>query len=275
MINRFTRRRILNLGLTLLCLVGLWAWMSVRERALLDTAFATGYVLIAAVGFLALYNLRKKLPFLPLGSSTSWLQWHIYVGMGSIGVFALHAGAAWPDGVLESALAIAYLLTVGSGMLGLYLTRTIPPQLARVGRQVIYERIPALRHEIWRRADEVVLAAVAASGATTLAEFYATRLYDFIARPRRLAYQLRPTSAPRKALLGELQSVRRYLSEQEQGPCEELFGLIRQKDDLDFHEARQKLLKMWLFAHLCLTCALVLLALLHALLAHAFHGGAA
>jgi hypothetical protein len=76
-------------------------------------------------------------------------------------------------------------------------------------------------------------------------------------------------------LLGELQSVRRYLSEQEQGPCEELFGLIRQKDDLDFHEARQKLLKMWLFAHLCLTCALVLLALLHALLAHAFHGGAA
>jgi hypothetical protein len=54
-----------------------------------------------------------------------------------------------------------------------------------------------------------------------------------------------------------------------------LFALVRRKDDLDFHEARQKLLKVWLFAHIGLTYALVLLALLHALMAHAFGGGAA
>jgi hypothetical protein len=100
-------------------------------------------------------------------------------------------------------------------------------------------------------------------------------LYDFFARPRRLSYQLRPTSAARRELLGEMQNVRRYLSDQEQGACEELFALVRRKDDLDFHEARQKLLKVWLFAHIGLTYALVLLALLHAVMAHAFGGGAA
>ena len=123
--------------------------------------------------------MRKKLPFLPLGSSTAWLQWHLYVGLGSVGLFALHAGATWPNGVLETALALVYLLTVASGLVGLYLTRTIPAQLARVGEEVIYERIPALRHAVRQQAGDVVLESVAASGATTLADFYLARLYDF------------------------------------------------------------------------------------------------
>lgn len=271
----FVRRRIRNAALTLLALAAVWAWVRAEEHALRHSAFTSGYLLLAAIGFLAIYNVRKKLPFLPLGRSTAWLQWHLYVGMGTLGVFAMHAGMALPNGVLETSLAIVYLLTVGSGMLGLYFTRTIPAQLARVGEEVIYERIPALRRAVWRRADEVVLASVSASGVTTLADFYTSRLYAFFARRRRLAYQLRPTTAPRRAMLREMQDVRRYLSDQEQAACEELFALVRRKDDLDFQEARQGLLKVWLFAHIALTYALVLLALLHALLAHAFYGGAA
>jgi hypothetical protein len=69
--------------------------------------------------------------------------------------------------------------------------------------------------------------------------------------------------------------LRRYLSEQEQTGCERLFGLLRRKDDLDFQSARQNALKLWLFAHIGLTYALVVLALLHWLLAHAFQGGVA
>jgi hypothetical protein len=68
--------------------------------------------------------------------------------------------------------------------------------------------------------------------------------------------------------------LRRYLSEQELAGLERLYALVRRKDDLDFHDARQRALKLWLFVHIALTCALVLLALLHGLLAHAFHGGA-
>jgi hypothetical protein len=54
-----------------------------------------------------------------------------------------------------------------------------------------------------------------------------------------------------------------------------LFALARRKDDLDFHEARQKLLKLWLFVHIALTCILVPLAVVHGLVVHAFHGGGA
>jgi hypothetical protein len=49
---------------------------------------------------------------------------------------------------------------------------------------------------------------------------------------------------------------------------------MRKKDDLDFHAARQGLLKAWLFAHIGLTYSLVLLALLHAVVVHVYWGGA-
>lgn len=259
----------------MLALVGIGWWVLGVERSLGSSAFATGYLLLGAVLFLALYNVQKKLPFLPLGSSATWLQWHLYVGMGTVAVFVLHAGADWPRGILDSALAAVYLLTVASGVIGLYLTRTIPVQLSRIGQEVIYERVPALQREVRLRAGEVVLESVTASGATTLADFYTSRLYDFFGQSRGWRYFWRPTTARRRALMSEMQDFRRYLSEPELAGCERLFSLVRRKDDLDFHQARQRLLKLWLFAHIGLTYALVLLALLHGLLAHAFHGGAA
>jgi hypothetical protein len=120
-----------------------------------------------------------------------------------------------------------------------------------------------------------VLESVAASGATTLADFYVAKLYDFFHRSRGLRYFVRPTTALRRSLMHELQDARRYLTDHELTACERLFALVRRKDDLDFHEARQRLLKTWLFAHIGLTYALVVLALLHGLLALAFRGGTA
>jgi hypothetical protein len=271
----FTRRRIRNVGLTAMAVAAVWLWTRAEERGLSSSAFSTGYLLLAAVLFLALYNVRKKLPFLPLGSSAAWLQWHLYVGIGSVGLFALHAGIRWPTGVLNSSLAVAYLTTAASGIVGLYMTRTIPRQLARVGAEVIYERIPALHLQVRTQAGEAVLASVTASGATTLADFYVARLFDFFHRSRGPRYFIRPTTARRRSLMHELTDIRRFLSDHEQAACERLFALLRRKDDLDFHEARQRLLKTWLFAHIGLTYGLVVLALLHGLLALAFRGGGA
>ncbi len=272
--TKLASRRIRNASVTLVALAVLWQCVRSQERNLGSTSFTTGYVLLAAVVFLALYNVRKKLPFLPLGSSTAWLQWHLYVGLGSMGVFALHVGATWPNGVLETTLALIYLLTFASGLVGLYLTRTIPAQLARVGYDVVYERIPALRHAVCQQAGDVALESVVNSGTTTLADFYLARLYDYFQQPRGAWYLLRPTTTARRSLMREMRDVRRYLSDQEQTSCERLFALLRRKDDLDFHEARQGLLKLWLFVHIGLTCMLVIGAILHGILAHGFNGGA-
>src|SRR5262249_2941444 len=126
----FTRRRIRNFGLTAMTVAVVGMWRGAQERGLGPSGCFTGRLLLGTVLFLALYNARKKFPFLPLGTSATWLQWHIYAGLGSVGLFALHAGIPWPAGLLNSALAGFYLATVASGIIGLYLTRSIPQQLS-------------------------------------------------------------------------------------------------------------------------------------------------
>jgi hypothetical protein len=271
----FVYRRVRNLCLLLLALATVGMLVRAMERSLHPATFVTGYLLFGAVLFLALYNVRKKLPSVPLGNSATWLQWHVYVGLGSLVLFGLHLGWKVPTGGFDVLLAGIYLLTFGSGLVGLYLTRTIPAQLAHLGEEVIYERAPAIRQQVWRQANETALEAVTASGATTLADFYAARLYDFFGRSRGWAYVLRPTTIRRRNLMREMQDLRRYLAEQEQASSERLFSLVRRKDDIDFAEARQRLLKLWLFGHIALSYTLMLLGVLHGLLAHAFRGGAA
>jgi hypothetical protein len=269
----FAQRRIRGICWTLGLLAVVSLWVRTAEHQLRDTSFVSGYLLLAAIAFLTLYNLRKKLPQLPLGSSTAWLQLHIYIGLATLGLVALHVGPRIPTGRLDWALLCVYLTTAVSGLIGLYLTRTIPKQLARVGEEFIYERIPQLRRRVADEAQTLVVEAAGATAATTLADFYIERLFEYFGRPRGWRYLVRPTSRLRRTLLSELHALRRFLTEGERTRCERLFALVRKKDDLDFHAARQGLLKLWVFVHLGLTYALVVLSLVHAWAAHAYWGG--
>ncbi len=269
----FIRRRLFSILLTFAVLASLVYWAHYQKSTLGHAAFGTGYFLLAAIFFLALYNVRKKLPVLPWASSAEWLQAHIYVSLGTVLLFGLHVDWRLPTGILDSTLAGLYFATFVSGILGLVWTRTIPVRLARVSEEVIYERIPMLRGQLRDRAQKAVLETVRASGATTLGEFYSRRLHRFFEKSRGLGYFLRPSNRLRRRLLAELTEVNRYLSPPERATSEQLFALVRRRDDLDFHAALQWRLKAWLFLHIGLTYPLLLVACLHGLLAHLFDGG--
>ncbi len=270
----FASRRLSSAALMFVVLAALAFWTWQQKSTLGHTSFGTGYVLLLAIVFLAVYNIRKKLPMLPWGSSSDWLQAHIYVALGSAFLFALHIDWRLPNGILDTTLATLYLATFVSGLVGLVWTRTIPARLARVSEEVIYERIPMLRSQLCERAEAAVLETVRSSGATTLGEFYSRQLHSFFEKSRSLGYFFRPNNRLRRRMLAELTEIRRYLSEPEQATCEQLFALIRRRDDLDFHAAMQWRLKMWLFLHIGLTYPLLAVASLHGLLAHLFDGGA-
>lgn len=272
--NSFASRRLRNCAITLCAALAVvwYVWWS--EARLERPAFATGYLLLVCIGFLALYNTRKKLPVLAWTTSAGWLQAHIYIALFSAIVFGTHTAWRIPSGYLETTLSLLYVVTFVSGLIGLYWTRTIPPKLARVSEEFLYERIPALRTEVQTRAQEAVLETVRSTGSETLGDFYTQRVQGYLEKPRGLYYWLRPTSSVRKRLLAELTEVTRYLSEPERKASEKLFALIRRRDDLDFHAAMQWRLKAWLFVHIGLTYPLLLVACLHGWLAHLFYGGA-
>ncbi len=256
-----------------LIMVAITAWWRYEWLTLRPHAFTSGGLLGSAVVFLAAYNLRKRLTFLPLGSSATWLKVHLYVGVGAVWLFLLHTSFRIPNGIFESSLAALYLLVTASGLHGLYLTRTIPGRLAALGEEPIWERIPGLRRKVAERAQELVLIARDDSSAGVVTDIYSRRLFRFFEGPRGWRYYLRPTSTLRRQLLAELGELKRYLGEPQQQLVEELAALTARKDDLDYHHALQGWLKCWLFGHIGGTYALLLFAGFHAVQAHAFHGG--
>ena len=242
------------------------------SRVLPHYAYLTGWALFAVMMLLAVYNARKKLPFLPLGNSEHWLQFHIYAGFFTVALFLIHVNFRVPTGWFEGTLAWLYVLVTGSGVAGLVLSRVLPRRLATRGGEVIYEKIPALRHGLRQSAEALALGEATRSPA--IAEFYGRKLAGFFSGPRSFWHHLLESRQPLNVVMVELEDLRRYLNDRERATLEKLAQLVRQKDGLDYHHALQTTLRLWLFVHVPLTYGLMILSLLHIVLVFAFSGGA-
>lgn len=247
-------------------------WLNGKFNALPNYAFLTGWALLAGMFILTIYNVRKKLPFLPLGKSETWLQIHIYLGFFTTLLFLIHLNFRLPHGWFEITLAWLFVLVSGSGFVGLFFSRVLPRRLATRGGEVIFEKIPALRHALKTEAEKLSLGADAKS--PVIAEFYARRLANFFAGPKNCQLHLVESRRPLNALLAELEDLRRTGSDDERATLEKLAALVRQKDGLDYHRALQLALKLWLFVHIPLTYGLLIFTVLHIVLVFGFSGGA-
>lgn len=268
----FVARRWTFLTIALLAAIVLVTALAAYHLRLHPTAFTSGWILLAMILFLAGYNLRKKLKLFPLLPTAWWLQAHIYVALLAIVVFAWHTGLRLPRGPLETALGSIYLLTTASGIVGLWLSRTVPPRLTTRGQEVIYERIPALRLDLRRRAEQLVLQAMEESRSTVLADFYERELAPFFASSRDRLPHLLQSTRPLRTRLNHLDTLRRYVNEKEAEYLDELAEMVRAADALDYHRAMQGLLKGWLFIHVPVTWALLAVIAVHVMAVNAFSG---
>ena len=269
--NRFRRQLFSGLFALIVATAGA-LWLHSKFGALPDYAYLTGWTLLAGMFVLTIYNVRKKLPFLPLGKSETWLQIHIYLGLFTTLLFLIHLNFRPPHGGFEIILAWLFVLVSGSGMAGLFFTRTMPRRLATRGGEVIFEKIPALRHALKTEAEALALGADAKS--PVIAEFYAKRLAEFFSGPKNAWLHLGESRRPVGGLLAELEELRRFANDAEREKIERLAGLIRQKDGLDYHRALQLALRLWLFVHIPLTYGLLIFTAVHMVLVFGFSGGA-
>ena len=269
--NRF-RRQLFSGLFALLLATAAALWLNAKFNALPNYAFFTGWILLAGMFVLTIYNVRKKLPFLPLGKSETWLQIHIYLGFFTTLLFLIHLNFRLPHGGFEITLAWLFVLVSGSGVVGLFFSRTLPRRLATRGGEVIFEKIPALRHALKTEAETISLGADAKS--PVIAEFYAKRLADFFSGPKHFWLHLAESRRAVNALLAELNDLRRFANDIDREKIEKLAALVRQKDGADYHRALQLSLRLWLFVHIPLTYGLMIFTALHIVLVFGFSGGA-
>ncbi len=270
--GRFFRRRAKMIVLTTVLLAVFVALVIALNRSLNHGSHFSGCVLLGVLFFLAAFNIRKKLTFLPmLGTARMWMQIHIYMGLSTFVMFGMHVNWRIPNGWFEGTLATLFMGVALSGVYGLYITRVLPRRLSSLPEEIIYERIPFFRQQLATRARELVLNAAKTSD--VLAKFYANKLAKYFEQPRSLAYAINPSARHSRQLVDEINDLDRYLSESQRSIGQELAMIVKQKDDLDYHSAVQGRLKVWLFVHIAGTYSLLLFAVLHGLMAYSFGGG--
>src|SRR5947209_6206959 len=165
----FRSRRWRNLVVWLCCGLLVWLVYEILAVSLRPIHFYTGWLLFGLLIGLAGYNVFKKLPFLPLGSASTWLQGHVYAGWLTVLVFALHLGPRLPQKPLGLLLTALYVGVVGSGVVGLGLSRWFAPRLTGRGEEVLFERIPASMRRLQGEAEELVLRSVTVTNSTSIA----------------------------------------------------------------------------------------------------------
>ncbi len=242
-------------------------------HSLRDPSYLSGWLLLAGMALLAIYNIRKKLPFLPLLRSASWLQVHIYVGWLVIVLFLLHTSVQFPRGPLEIVLWSLFVAVAGSGVFGILLSRTAPKRLRLEGERIIFERIPEFRAKLAAEVKDLAMRSVTETSSNTIVEYYTKRLQPYFSGPRSLLAHLLGSKGPLSRTRGEIRSLERYLNTQGKEILGEIESRVIAKDNLDYQYVSQLFMKGWLFVHIPLTYSLILVTALHVVLVYAFDGG--
>ncbi len=242
------------------------------RTALLPVERWTGWSLFLALVFLTSYNLRKKLPLPYLLNSRTWLRAHIAVAIAALGVYVVHTGARIPNGLVEVALSILWLGTMLSGFFGLTITRSFPRRLTTRGGEAVFESIPIHIRQLKLSIESLVHESIATTGYSTVAYFYSDLYRDFFRAPANRARHIFGLDPPLDRVLHQIADKARYVNDQERRYLEAMGEHIRAKDALDFQYSLQWLLKTWLFTHIALTYATILVVILHIALVYTFGG---
>ncbi len=267
----FIARRCRNLILFGIAAAFFFVLYQISVSSLQPTPYYSGWTLLVMMVFLALLNVRKKFSFLPmLGKASKWLQLHLYVGVLTIFIFAMHLQFRMPNGTFETLFALVYIGVVLTGLLGLYMSRAFPKRLTSHGETIFYERISVLRRQICEESEKLVFDSIAETNSTTLPEFYTKRLLPYLKGPRNVLMHLLGSKLPYRRLLNDMDVVERYLNNIEKEVFSDLKEYIESKENLDHQHALQSGLKYWLFVHIPLTYSLLIFLVVHVVVVYAF-----
>jgi hypothetical protein len=105
-------------------------------------------------------------------------------------------------------------------------------------------------------------------------DLYTTHLQDFFRGQRNFTAHLVGSQRPLKRLTDEIDNLSRYVDQPSQEKLAAIKNLVVEKDRLDLARVYLGLTKGWLFVHVPVTYALMVLTVLHVLVVYAFSSGA-
>jgi hypothetical protein len=229
-----------------------WPWSPKRGLGL-------GFGILAALAFLfeMFYSSRRPKAW-PLGTAKAWIQTHVYLGLLAMLAVVLHAGGL-PRGGFGWWLFVLSLWTTLSGLLGVFLQKTLPVALAEGLRvEALYERIPDLLDQLVVEADTLL-----AEASEVLERFYQQDLRPSFSTLQPSWSYVFDVRAGRERSLEPLRQISAYVGAEEKTKVEDLTSLYTEKIELDAQWSVQRVLRLWLWLHVPPAALLMALLVIH------------
>ena len=247
--------------------------LQVSNRSLGDLAMTSGWFLLASFLLLGLYGLRKKLPFLPLGKTSTWLMLHLATGFLGAYFFLEHTSYRLPTGTFDILLWIGYAIIILSGFTGWILMRTIPPSL-RESMHLLPERIHAEIESMIGKADAEIKELRSSTSNSAFESAYLSVLRPYLHDGPGFFPKGSKESHYLPADLSARYSRSINFSQLEPASVENrIHQVIIRKSELDRQLRLHRWMRGWLLIHLPVTGSMVILIGLHILVVHTFAAG--
>jgi hypothetical protein len=233
--------------------------------------------------FAAALGIRKRFPIWRIGRAQHWMRGHLWLGTLALPIIFLHAGFHF-GGWLTTLLMILLILVTLSGIAGAYLQHTLPTRMMReVAYETIYDQIDRIRQGLVKEAEECVhsvaeeMAPGRGAGATVVLTYLGavpeinTELARFNASFEAeilpyLTSEQRHSPLRSRAYSGEFfRKLRELLPERARPTAVALEEICEEKRQLDRQRTLHGVLHAWLFCHIPLSLALIVLGLVHAI----------
>lgn len=233
--------------------------------------------------FAAALGIRKRYPIWRIGRAQHWMRGHLWLGTLALPIIFLHAAFHF-GGWLTTLLMILLIVVTLSGLAGAYLQHTLPSRMMReVSYETIYDQIDRIREglvtEAEGRAQSVAEQMAPGRGAgatvvltylgavpeinTELAEFNAA--FEAEVKPYLTGGQ-KHSPLRSRAYSGEFfRKLRELLPERARPTAIALEEICEEKRQLDRQRMLHRVLHVWLFCHIPLSLALIVLGFVHAI----------
>lgn len=276
-----TRTAVRVLSMAGLCGALLWI-VTLYENGLRDPRYLDGWLLAGGMLAQLLFHVAVKRGGRTPRSLGRWRAFHILLGYVLIAAFLSHSEFSLPETNLEWILWLAFVVVTLSGAIGTYLSWSIKTRQA-IDDGLTLERIPVRREELARAVHTAAKRAPQVPDDLRLPELphdawildlYTSHLRPFMQGPRHVTAHVFSSQRHLKRLTGEIDILMQYVDAGAQEKLAAIRALVIEKDRLDFARVHLGLMRGWVYVHVPVTYALVVLTLLHGVVVYAFSSGA-
>ena len=266
-------------GLLIAAISGGLFWLVwIYGNGLRDPRYLDGWVLAGGMSLQLTFHIANKTASLSPKSAARWRKIHIFVGYLLIAAFISHSDFSLPDTGFEWALWAGFVLVTLSGIFGTYLAWSLQVKYG-FDERIGYDGITTRRAELASDVHAAVAKTDPAAAAIALPappydawimDLYTNHLQDFFQGQRNFTAHLIGSRRPLKRLTDEIDNLSPYVDKQSQMKLAVIKNLVVEKDWLDFAHVYLGLTKGWLFVHVPVTYALIVLTVLHIVIVYSF-----